>query len=389
MQNLLIKPAGPDCNLACGYCFYRPKAALYPGESPRRMTASVLAELVRQYTVFGGETCSFCWQGGEPTLMGLGFFREACGWMERFGTAGQTMANSIQTNGILLDDEWGEFFARRRFFVGLSLDGPAAVHDRWRRDAGGRATFARVLRAARLLERHGVPFNVLAVVTRETADAPEAVYEYLVESGFRHLQFIPVAETGPDGSPTPASVPPAAWGEFLCRLFDRWLADDPPAASIRTFDGLVALAAGLPGAECIFEAGCARYAVVEHNGDVYACDFLVEPAWKLGNLTTEPLWTLLQGPRWQAFRALKPARPGACRACAWAGWCGGGCPTHRRVASAPRGGAGEFDRPSYFCASYKAFFAHAGDRIRVLAGTLSGSLSGPDGRGRAFGADEV
>jgi len=363
--------------MSCGYCFYRPKASLYPAASPRRMPLPVLAELVRQYAAIGGRTCSFCWQGGEPTLMGVGFFREAMGWMARFGTPGQIMANSIQTNGLLLDGEWAEFLARGRFFVGLSIDGPAAVHDRWRRDAGGAATFTRVLRAARLLERHGVPFNVLAVVTRETADAPEEAYDFFLESGLRHLQFIPVAPlaeaasggVSPDGETpmSPESVPPEAWGRFLCRLFDRWAADDPPAASIRTFDGFLALAAGEPGAECLFGEKCARYAVVEHNGDVYPCDFLVEPEWKLGNLMREPLWTLLRGGRWEAFQALKPARAAACGACAWVDWCGGGCPTHRRVVPGDGVMAG---RPSYFCASYKAFLAHAGDRLRGLAESI-------------------
>ncbi len=366
ISSILLKPAGPDCNLACDYCFYRPKAALYHDAPVHRMTETVLEAVVGQYMGLAGPRPVLAWQGGEPTLMGLDFYRAAVEFEQRLGVSGQVVGNGFQTNGVLLEDEWARFFARYKFLVGVSLDGPPELHDLHRRDASGAPTFDRVMGGIDALRHGGVEFNILCMVTRESVRRPEELFEFFVADDLRHLQFIPLVEPGPDPlSAASISVAPDEYGEFLCRLFDQWASDWPPPVSIRLFDELLAAYAGRPAPSCTFAEACGTYCVVEHNGDVYACDFMVEPRWLLGNLLERPLGEILSSPEFRDFAARKSDYGEQCLACRWLSMCHGGCQKHRLITSP------DVAAPSYFCAAYQQLFSHSRRQFRRMADRIA------------------
>lgn len=359
--SVLVKPAGPDCNLRCGYCFYRGKKDLFPA-GPHRMTPLVLEQLVQQHLSQSARDVSFCWQGGEPTLMGLPFFERVVALEEQYGR-GHVVANSLQTNAMLLDKPWAAFLKKYVFLVGVSLDGDTPVHDANRRDAGDGGSWTKVVENIKMLLDAGVATNVLAVVTEESAGLAEETYHRLQEIGLRHMQFIPIVQPDPatpDGV-TRHTVRPEAYGIFLCRLFDRWMLDrtGPRHTSVRAFDALLAHYLGREPPECTMQATCSSYLVVEHNGAVYPCDFFVDQQWELGNLTTTHLARLWRSPRRREFGALKAVLPGQCRDCRWLSVCRGGCPKDRLFGDTPR--------TSYLCDGYRAFFNHAHDRLARLA----------------------
>lgn len=361
---VLIKPASADCNLACSYCFYTEKQALYPETPVHRMPVDVQEELIRQVLRYGGTAPAFAYQGGEPTLMGLDYFRRSVELEMRMGT-GQTVANSIQTNGILIDEEWGLFLAQYRFLVGLSLDGPAHIHDRYRMDRGGGATHARVEQAARTLRDCGAEFNILSVVTRHSSGFAREIYEYYRALGCEWLQFIPAVEFDPTTGRLAEFCPsPAEYGQFLCDLFDLWKADfrkGRPTTSVRLFDSILAMTCGMSPPGCSFRKRCGIYVVVEHNGDVYSCDFFVEPHWKLGNLMRHSLRSLLEGARQREFADLKAQLPPRCKTCHWLWMCNGGCTKDRLRSGAP----GELGL-DYFCEAYQTVFEYTRPTMEEL-----------------------
>jgi len=356
LTQILIKPSSADCNLRCEYCFYLPKSALYPQTRVHRMSDEVLREMVRQMMEAGHPEVGFSWQGGEPTLCGLDFFRRAIEYQKKFGRSGQVVANSLQTNGILLNDEWCRFFAEYKFLVGLSLDGPPDVHNHYRRFADGRDSHEYTLRAARLMEKHGVEFNILAVVNDYSARHARRIYQYFREQGFTYLQFIPCVERDPrTGGPAHFSVPPEAYGDFLCELFDEWVKDfrdGLPTVSERTFDSLMHTYIGEPSPMCIFMESCGDYVVVEHSGDVYSCDFFVDPDHHLGNLLERNLHLIAASKEQFRFGMKKAALPPECKSCRWLQHCNGGCLKDRFTIPATNGS-------NYFCRAYKQFFAHS------------------------------
>jgi len=360
---LLIKPAGPDCNAACVYCFYRRVGDMHdPG--PHRMSDQVLQAVIRRYLRLRLPQSVFCWQGGEPTLMGLDFFRRAVSLMQRFGRGGQAVSNAFQTNGLLIDRDWCVFFRRYRFLVGLSLDGPAPFHDRYR-VRGGRGTHADAMRALGLMREMGVEFNVLCVVNDVTARRAREIYSYFRDLGVRHMQFIPCLETDPrTRRPEPFSVSPEAFGDFLCELFDAWYPESRECISIRLFDGLLRRELYGSADLCYLDGRCGDCPVIEYNGDVYPCDFFVQPAWKLGNVVATPLEKVVARTRARRFRAARTRLPEACGDCEYMDLCRGGCLKDRERIS------GGFGVPTYFCASYRRLFAHAADSLRELAGEL-------------------
>jgi len=357
---LLIKPVSADCNQACRYCFYRRAGALYADRPVRRMSHHTLEMLVRRYLKLGMAQSVFSWQGGEPTLAGLDFYRAAVQLMQLHGRGGQSVSNALQTNGLLLDDDWCRFLRQYRFLVGLSLDGPAEIHDKYRLRGDHQGTHAEALRALKRLQEHEVPFNVLAVVTSASASQAKRVYNWLREQGVTHMQFIPCIEAEADGQPSPFSVSSEAFGEFLCELFDAWLPDARNGVSERLFDSLVQRELTGRSGMCILDGACGGYLVVEHNGDAYPCDFFVEDAWRLGNIEKTPLETLMQRGRMRQFRALR-GLPETCESCRWKELCRGGCLKDRS-----RYG-GRFDRPTTLCLAYERFFEHAMASIRSLA----------------------
>lgn len=363
LSNILIKPAGPDCNLACDYCFYLNKTELFSEESKHRMNEAILQELMRQLLQQGTQQLSIAWQGGEPTLMGVDFFRKAVEFQKQYA-AGKIIGNALQTNGLLIDDRWIAFLRGNNFLVGLSIDGPQHIHDDYRKDRSGRGSWERVADAAVLMLENEVAVNALSTVNAYSVNFPDEIYDYLKALGFRYMQFIPIVETSEDGSGVaPFSVAPRDYGEFLKQLFDRWLADfqnGEPTTSIRYFESLFYRYVNMQPPDCILMERCGTYVVVEHNGDVYACDFFVEPAWKLGNILEDRLIDLLNSPRQRAFGNQKAELPKKCRDCPWFSFCFGGCPKDRTRDMRTEG-------MNYFCESVIMFQEYADPRFRRLA----------------------
>jgi len=363
LSNILIKPAGPDCNLACDYCFYLDKTGLFQKKSKHRMSVEVLRELMRQLLQQGTQQISVAWQGGEPTLMGVDFFRKAVEFQNQYA-AGKVVGNSLQTNGLLIDDRWTSFLREHHSLVGLSIDGPQHIHDHYRKDRGGRGSWEKVVAAATLMLENGVEVNALSTVNAYSVNYPDEIYDYLKALGFRFMQFIPIVETSENGGGVaPYSVAPRDYGDFLIRLFDRWLADfeyGEPTTSIRYFESLFYRYVNMQPPDCTLMERCGPYVVVEYNGDVYACDFFVEPAWRLGNIMKNRLIDLLNSPRQQEFGNQKAELPKKCRNCPWFSFCFGGCPKDRIRDKRTKG-------LNYFCESVTIFLEYADLRFRCLA----------------------
>jgi uncharacterized protein len=387
--HVMTKPGGSKCNLDCSYCFYLEKERLYGTPGSMRMPADVLESYIRGYIAAQpGPTVNFAWQGGEPTLLGVDFFREAVALQSRHAQ-GKRIENAFQTNGVLLDDEWGAFLAQHRFLVGLSLDGPAHLHDAYRVDKGGKPTFQRVMAGLEVLRRHGVEFNTLTTVHRKNSVHPVEVYRFLRDVGSRYLQFIPIVERGVpdpkegdlwlaaptdgadpaslDAQVTPWSVRPADYGNFLCRVFDEWVQHDVGRIFVQHFDAALANWTGHPPGICVFSENCGRNVAVEHNGDTFSCDHYVYPRYKLGNLLNASLATMVDSEPQRAFgRAKSASLPRYCRECPVRFACHGECPKHRFL-RAPGGEPGL----NYLCAGYKKFFTHIDSPMRTMAALLS------------------
>ena len=371
----MAKPAGPDCNLRCGYCFYIGKGELLPRPEGPRMPDAVLGAYIRQVAELSrGPVVPYAWQGGEPTLAGLDFFRRAVDLQERWKPEGATVENGFQTNGTLIDDGWAAFLADNGFLVGLSLDGPPALHDANRVDLGGRPTSGAVMRALGAMRKRKVEFNTLTTVGSGNARRPREVYRFLHEAGSRHMQFIPLVERmGPDGRlagpPVPGEAAPLApfavrpeeWGEFLCGIFDEWVARDVGRVFVQFFEQAVAVRCGLEPSLCHFVRECGRQFVLERDGDVYACDHFVYPGYLLGNILRTPLASIVESPVARELGKLKSVLPPECSSCEWLAACNGGCPKHR-FARAPSGGA-----MNHLCEGYRAFHRHAAPKLDAIA----------------------
>lgn len=363
LSSILVKPAGPDCNMVCTYCFYLEKAELFSGNK-HRMSEEILEEMVRQVMTQSESQVSFGWQGGEPTLMGLPFFEKAVELQRGYGR-GQSVGNGLQTNGILIDKKWASFLRRYKFLVGLSLDGPEHIHDRYRLFRNGKGSWSYVVDRAKLLLDYGVEVNALTVLNDYSVRFPEEIYEFHKSLGLNFMQFIPCVETdsADPARAAPFSVSSEKYGEFLCKLFDLWQADienDIATTSIRYFDSVFHYYVELPPPECTLLHDCGIYVVVEHNGDVFSCDFFVEPAWKLGNVMENKLTQLLNSPQQYEFGRLKAQFPEECKECEWLRFCWGGC-TKDRIRDPQDNGL------NHFCKAYKMFFEHADARLKELA----------------------
>jgi uncharacterized protein len=365
--HLLAKPAGAVCNLDCEYCFFLDKQELYPGGS-FRMGESTLQRYVRQLLEAHADddTVTVAWQGGEPTLMGLDFFRRAVALVDASRAPGQQVVHTIQTNGTLLDDAWAAFLAEHGFLVGISIDGPPEVHDAYRVDKGGKPTYARVVRGLRALQRHGVEWNVLTTVHRANHDRGLEVYRFLRDDlGARFIQLIPIVERE-DGEAAAYSVPPEGFGRFLVDVFEEWLRHDIGTVFVQTFDVTLAQYFGAPPSLCVHAETCGTALALEHTGDVYACDHFVDPEHLLGNIHERHLLDLVASPEQEAFGlAKRDSLPRQCRECRLRFACHGGCPKDRFVTD-------RYGEPglSYLCPSYTLFFGHADPRMRQMAALL-------------------
>lgn len=371
--HVLAKPTGAICNLACRYCFFLSKETLYPG-SCFRMADDLMEAYIRQMVESQRvPEVMIAWQGGEPTLMGLDFFRRAIAYERTVRKPGTTMLNIIQTNGTLLDDEWCTFFHENNFLVGLSLDGPRALHDAYRLDKGGQPTFDRVMRAAQLLTKHNVEFNILCTVHAANGDYPVQVYRFLRDDvGARFVQFIPIVErdnaTGfwEGNTVTSRSVQPEQYGRFLNGVFDEWVRRDVGEVFVQTFDAALAAWVGAPPGVCIFDRTCGGALALEHNGDLYSCDHFVEPGYLLGNITQQHMLALVGSEKQLAFgRDKLDTLPRYCLECDVRFACNGECPKNRFIAT-PDGQPGL----NYLCAGYKLFFHHVDRPMRIMAALL-------------------
>jgi uncharacterized protein len=392
--HLLAKPTGATCNLDCAYCFFLSKEMLYPG-SRFRMADEMLETYIRQL-IESHRTpeVMIAWQGGEPTLMGVDFFRRSVELAEKYRRSGMTISYSIQTNGTLLDDEWGEFLAANRFLVGISIDGPREIHDLYRTDKGGGATFEKVMRGLAVLKRYKVEWNVLCTLHRINADRPLEIYRFFRdELGAQFMQFIPIVEritpeqaqlpegrneawqswrdrplyTQTGSLVTGRSVTAEQYGRFLNIIFDEWVRRDVGRVYVQMFDVALANWVGAPSGLCVHSRTCGAALAMEHNGDLYSCDHFVEPEYLLGNIRQEHMIELVASDKQIKFGQDKfDALPRYCRECDVRFACHGGCPKDRFITT-PDGEPGL----NYLCAGYKQFFHHIDEAMRFMVNELS------------------
>ena len=376
--HVIAKPTGPICNLNCRYCFYLEKESLYGRGESWRMPDETLEAYIRQYIQAQPEVVDeidFAFQGGEPTLLGIDFFRRVLRLQKKHAPAGVRIHNSLQTNGVLLDDAWCEFLREHDFLVGLSIDGPINLHDKYRRDKQGRGTFERVTRAMRRLFRHGVEFNALTCVNRANADHPVRVYRFLRDAGIQFIQFIPIvqrlddaeadpaADVRPEELVSPQSVRPEQFGRFLIEVFDEWVGADVGQVFVRDFDQALAAWAGAGPSLCVYARHCGRATAIEHNGDLYSCDHFVDREHKLGNIHQAPIKDLANSPRQEQFALDKEQTlPEVCRRCGYLFICNGACPKDRFLSTSD-------GRPglNYLCEGYKMFFEHIDPYMKAMA----------------------
>lgn len=329
------------------------------------MSRQVQEHLVKTYMGLRFPISGFAWQGGEPTLMGLDFYKQLVEFQVRYGSPGQAVSNALQTNGILLDENWCRFLAERHFLVGISLDGPKDLHDIYRLDHAGNGTWDRVMTGISNCRNYGVEFNILVLLNDKNVKHPDLLFDFFARMGVQFLQFVPCVEKDPTtGKPTEYSISPEEYGVFLCRIFDRWLDWGPTKLSVRIFDSLLSYCLGRGPTECTFGRYCNDYIVVEHNGDAFCCDFYVEQAARLGNIMETPIEQLADSSVKREFGYAKARLGNACLICRYLDICRGGCPKDRRAI------AGNINMPSYFCVGYKQFFAHAMPKLRELASKL-------------------
>ncbi|MBI4460077.1 MAG: anaerobic sulfatase maturase, partial [Acidobacteria bacterium] len=364
---ILVKPTGPVCNLDCSYCYYLEKLQLYPQAESFRMPDDLLESYIRQHIeACPKELVYFSWHGGEPTALGLGYFRRIVELQRRHKPPGRRIVNGIQTNGILLDEEWCRFLAAEQFDVGLSLDGPRELHDPYRYSKGKRPTHKQVVHAFRLLQRHRVSCNVLCVVHDRNVRHPLSVYRFFKDLGAGLLQFLPLVRRLPGGGLAPETVPAEAYGRFLCTIFEEWIKEDAGRIAIQNFDEAVRPFLCEDHALCIFRQRCGEVVVLEHNGDLFSCDHFVDADHRLGNLRQTPLLEMLEGQALRDFGSGKTdCLPRYCRDCEVLGMCHGGCPKDR-FALTPEGEPGL----NYLCPGYKIFFNYSTPYLQKLAAFL-------------------
>ena len=371
--HIMAKPTGSACNLSCDYCFFLKKEKLYPG-SAFRMPDDVHEAYIRQLLeAHNVPHVTIAWQGGEPSLMGLDFFRRSIELQKKYRKPGTRIENTFQTNGILLDDDWCRFFHENSFLIGLSLDGPKELHDVYRKDKGGRGTFDRVVKAARLLQRHQVEFNVLCTVNSKNSDHPLEVYRFFRDDLDAHyIQFIPIVERDNESgyqegnAVTDRSVGPDQWGRFLIEIFDEWVKRVVGKTFVLNFDGALAGWLDMAGTVCIFGPTCGLGMALEHNGDLYSCDHFVEPSFYLGNVMKTPMIELVASDKQRRFgQDKKDTLPRYCRECDVLHICNGECPKNRLIET-PDGEPGL----NYLCEGYKAFFKHADHEMKIMAGLI-------------------
>lgn len=419
--HVMVKPIGGVCNLQCAYCYYLPTVDMYRSRAGHsgdfRMSPETYDLFAKQYLDRPIPRISFAWQGGEPTLMGLDWFNHAMEIQKKHTRQGQAVENSLQTNGTLLDDAWCDFLRKHSFLVGLSIDGPANYHDKYRRTPAGEPSHEKVQRGLKLLRKHGVEFNALVVLSQANVYDPDGVYRYLTNAGLRHVQLIPLLEYDRQTlQPIPQTITGQQYGRFLCRIFDLWFEHNISSIFVQIIEQTLAAHMGVSPSLCIHMPTCGRALILEHNGDLYACDHYPFPTHLRGNIHDRPLHEMVNSPEQLAFgRAKQVTLAQQCRQCPYLPACNGGCCKHRIVAveeenmgepgtggQAPRPRSGsatargtpsEGVRPlddmggltpeeaassprrgNWFCEGYRMFFEHSFDRMAAIATALRRGL---------------
>jgi uncharacterized protein len=379
---VMAKPVGPTCNMDCEYCYYLEKSELYAGRKGFRMSDEMLERFTEEYiNCQTSPSVMFTWHGGEALLRGIEFYRKAVRLQTQYGR-GRNIANCIQTNGLLLNDEWCRFFKDNNFLVGISIDGPERFHDRYRKDCGGHGTFAGVMRGIELLNKYGVDFNTLSVINDYNVRYPVEIYRFFRDIGSRYMQFSPIVErlgTRSDGlelltaADRPVdtemaawSVDPVAYGNFYIRIFDEWVRRDVGQFYVQLFDATLAGLVGEPPGVCIYAPTCGHALAIEHNGDVYACDHFVYPEYLCGNILDESLVALtLSNEQLRFGNAKRDRLPRECRECRYLRMCNGECPKNRIAVTA----AGEYGL-NYLCPGLRMYFEHVMPYMEYMAEEL-------------------
>lgn len=380
---VMAKPIGSVCNLACKYCYYLEKSHLYADEQKQRslMTDETLEEFIRQYILSQTQSqVLFTWHGGEPLMRPVSFYKRALALQREYG-GGRLIDNCIQTNGTLLTDEWCQFFKENNWLVGVSIDGPQDLHDEYRRARGGQPSFRKVMHGIELLEKHGVEWNAMGVVNDFNADYPLDVYHFYKEIGCHYIQFTPIVErivrhsdgrhlasmaNEAEGELADFSVRQGQFAHFATTIFDEWVKHDVGQVYVQLFDSTLACWVGEAPGVCSMAATCGHAGVIEHNGDVYACDHFVFPEYRLGNIHHDSIAAMMYSDRQRAFgNAKRDALPSQCKACKWLFACNGGCPKDR-FAKADDGTRGL----NYLCHDYRRFFAHVAPYMDFMAEEL-------------------
>jgi uncharacterized protein len=381
--HIIAKPIGSRCNLHCTYCFYLEKENIYSKKSDFRMSGEVLISFIRQKIEnHRMPKVSFSWQGGEPTLLGIDFFQEVVRLQRKFAN-GKEIENGFQTNGILLDDDWCKFFKENNFLIGLSIDGPEHLHDRYRKTKGGQGTYKKVIRGLGFLKKHNVEFNTLTVLHSNNSSHPLEIYNFLKEIGSGFMQFIPIVERFAPDTPkdglqlvlpdchiksrvTDWSIDPLQYGDFLCTIFDEWVRNDVGSYYVQIFDVALEAWSGLAPSLCVFSKTCGQAMAIEHNGDLYSCDHYVYPSHKLGNILEKPMGALISSEFQLQFGLDKWNKlPAYCHDCEQRFICNGACPKHRFIKTSD--GA---EGLNYLCEGYKKFFNHIDPYMRFMANEL-------------------
>lgn len=372
---IMVKPVGSACNLRCDYCYYLEKQHLYANEGRQMLSDELLERFIREY--IESQTTPevlFTWHGGEPLVRPLAFYEKVVRLQQRYAR-GRRIANSLQTNGTLINDDWARFFHDQGWLIGVSLDGPEAYHDAFRRTRGGGPSFRNVIRGIDILNRHAVEWNALAVANRLNGEHPLSFYRFFKNIGCQYIQVTPVVERlahhddgrqlaslVDEGQLAPFSIRPKQWGNFLCTIFDEWVRHDVSMFFINIFDATLANWVGVAPGLCTMAKHCGHAGVMEHNGDVYSCDHFVFPEYKLGNIHEQSLVAMMYSERQRRFgRAKADSLPTQCRECQWLNACHGECPRNRFIHTA-NGEPGL----NYLCEGYRQYFSHVAPYMDVM-----------------------
>ncbi len=356
--HVLLKPIGPLCNLDCDYCFYLEKMDYFPEKNRFDMNEDILEAHVKSYIESQPRDCRevvFGWQGGEPTLRGIDFYRKALRFQAQYQRSGMRIVNTFQTNGVLIDDKWAQFFKLHHFLVGISIDGDEELHDYYRKTRSGEGSYQQVLKGLRCLQRNGVEYNVLTTVQSNNGDYGRRVYQHLVSLGVQFIQFIPVVEAVRGTGVSDLSVKPEQFGKFMVEVFDCWREHDIGHVFVSHFDNALGMILGMPSSTCVHSETCGNNLVLEHNGDSYSCDHFVYPEYKLGNISKSDYPDLIETSIQQDFsQGKKLASDVFCSQCTQRDLCHGGCPAQRVNFQ----GEILFSSKQYLCSGYSLFFSH-------------------------------